>query len=111
MIRQSKEKNEQMSYIEKRTFQRIPINIDARFFHGNMFYSGIVRNLSDHGMFIDTKKCLSSDSMFVVIIRENNHLLQVIAKVKRISTNSDTYEGMGVELIRPSSGYLDLVHR
>ena len=111
MISQSKEKNEQMSYKEKRAFERNPVNIDARFFHRGMFYSGIVRNLADHGMFIDAKKCISSDSMFVVIIREDNHLLKVIVKVKRVSTNSDTYLGMGVELIRPSSRYLDLVHR
>jgi hypothetical protein len=111
MIRQSKEKNEQMSDIEKRAFERIPVNISARFYHGNIFYSGIVRNLSEQGMFIDTKKCLPSDSMFVVIIREKNDLLKVIAKVKRASRNTDTCLGMGVELLSPSPGYLDFVHR
>lgn len=111
MIRQLKEKKEQISYTEKRAFKRIPVNIDARFFHGNIFYSGIVRNLSGQGMFIDTKKCLPSDSMFVVIIREDDDLLKVIVKVKRVSTNSETCSGMGLELINPSSAYLGLVHR
>ncbi len=111
MIRSSKEKNEQMSFVEKRAFNRIPVNIDARFFHGNIFYSGIVRNLSDQGMFIDTKKCLPSDSMFVVIIREDNDLLKLIAKVKRASMNADACLGMGVELLSPSAGYLDFIHK
>ena len=111
MIRQSKEKNKQMPFVDKRAFSRIPVNIDARFFHGNIFYSGIIRNLSEQGMYIETKKCLPSDSMFVVIIREENDLLKVIAKVKRASINTDTCLGMGVELLSPSSGYLDFVHR
>ena len=100
-----------MSFADKRASNRIPVNIDARFFHGNIFYSGIVRNLSDKGMFIDTRKCLPSDSMFVVIIREENDLLKVIAKVKRASITTDACLGMGVELLSPSAGYLDFVHR
>jgi hypothetical protein len=114
MLRSSKNRNqsnEQMPFVDKRVSNRIPVNIDARFFHGNIFYSGIVRNLSDQGMFIDTKKCLPFDSMFVVIIREENDLLKVIAKVKRASINTDTCLGMGVELLSPSAGYLDFIHR
>lgn len=111
MIRQSEEKSEHISYGEKRAFKRIPANIDARFFYGNTFYSGVIRNLSDHGMFIDTKKSLPSDSMFVVILREDNDLLKVTVKVKRFPTNSDSCLGMGVELIGTSSGYVEFFHR
>jgi len=113
MLRSSKDRNknnEQMPFVDKRASSRIPVNIDARFFHGNIFYSGIVRNLSEQGMFIDTKKCFPSDSMFVVIIREENYDLKVIAKVKRASTNADACLGMGVELLSPSAGYLDFIH-
>jgi len=106
-----KERNKQMPFVDKRASSRIPANIDARFFHENIFYSGIVRNLSEQGMFIDTKKCLPSDSMFVIIIREENDMLKIIAKVKRASINTDTCLGMGVELLSPSAGYLDLIHR
>jgi len=99
-----------MTCVEKRAFNRILVNINVRFFHGNIFYSGIVRNLSEQGMFIDTQKCLPSDSMFIVIIREENALLKVIVKVKRASTNADACLGMGVELLSPSAGYLDFIH-
>ena len=111
MLRSSKERNVLMPFVDKRVSNRISVNIDARFFHGNIFYSGIVRNLSEQGLFIDTKKCLPSDSMFVVIIREENDLLKVIAKVKRASINIDTCLGMGVELLSPSAGYLDFIQR
>lgn len=108
MTHQSNKNSE--SYVEKRTFKRIYVNINARFFHGDLFYSGIVRNLCNNGMFINTKKCLPHNSMFVVILRDEDCLLKVVAKVNRVSITSDIYSGMGLELIKPFSGYLDFVH-
>jgi len=109
ITRQSKEKTEPVPQGEKRAFRRIPVNIYAKFFHGHMFYSGIVRNLSDRGMFIYTRKYVPLNSMFVVVIREEKDLLNIIVKVKRIEKNPDDSCGMGVELVMPSSGYLDFV--
>lgn len=111
MLRSSRERNNSRPSAEKRISSRVAANIDARFFHANIFYSGIVRNLSEQGMFIDTKKCLPFDSMFVVIIRHDNDLLKVIAKVKRAALNTDTCQGMGVELLSPSAGYLDFIQK
>ena len=110
MISHIREKNDRMLNAEKRGFNRIPVDIDAKFFHGNMFYSANLRNLSDHGMLIATKKRLPLNSMFVVVIREEDHLLNVIVKVKWTSPDADTSSGMGVELISPPSGYLNLIH-
>jgi hypothetical protein len=95
---------------EKRAFKRINAKIDARFFYGNIFYSGTVLNISEKGMFINTKRCLPSDSMFVIIIREENALLKVIAKVRRSSAGSSS-DGMGVELLRPSADYMEFINR
>jgi len=100
-----------MAFVEKRAYKRINTNIDARFFYGNIFYSGRVLNLSEKGMFINTKKCLPHDSMFVVILKEGEELLKVIAKVKRLSISDEGCEGMGVELLSPSVGYLDFINK
>ncbi|KPK02009.1 MAG: hypothetical protein AMK71_03755 [Nitrospira bacterium SG8_35_4] len=96
---------------EKRAFKRINANIDARFFYGNIFYSGTVLNISEKGMFINTKRFLPSDSMFVIIIREGNALLKVIAKVRRYSVDSGSFYGMGVELLSPSADYVKFINR
>jgi len=96
---------------EQRASERIQTNIDARFFYGNLFYSGTVSNVSDSGMFINTKRFLPADSMFVVIIRLENELLKVIAKVKRFTATADNGAGMGVVLLSPSRSYLDLVSK
>jgi hypothetical protein len=102
---------EQMAFAEKRAFSRISAKIEARFFFGNIFYSGTVLNISEKGMFINTKRFLPSDAMFVIIIREDNELLKVIAKVKRVVSSTDDREGMGVELLSPSVSYLQFVNK
>jgi len=96
---------------EKRAFKRIDATIDARFFFGNIFYSGTVLNVSEKGMFINTKRCLPSDSMFVIIIREENALLKVIAKVRRFAVDGSSCNGMGVELLSPSADYVKFIDR
>ena len=96
---------------EKRVCARILANIDSRFFYGNLFYSGLVTNLSDRGMFISTKSFLPSDAMFIIIIRLENEFLKVIAKVKRVTSKVDNNAGMGVELLNPPRSYIDFINR
>ena len=95
----------------RRTHRRIYTNIHARFFYGNLFYSGNVINISERGLFISTKRFIPSESMFVVLIRVEEELYKVIARVKRTERNTGSNDGMGVELLSPSSGYLSFVDR
>ncbi len=104
-----KKRSEHTELMDKRAFERISTSIDAKFFYGNLFYSGTVMNVSEKGMFINTKRCLPSEAMFVVIFRKDNELFKMIAKVKR-TAKSDDCDGMGVELVGPSIDYLELVN-
>ncbi len=88
----------------------MPAHIDARLFYGNLFYSGRVSNASDSGMFIRTERSLSADAMVIIIIRLENKLLKVIAKVKHIASTDGNITGIGVALLSPSRNYLDLVN-
>jgi hypothetical protein len=105
-----KNKSEMAALMEKRNFKRIQTKIDARFFYGNLFYSGTVLNVSENGMFINTKRFLPLDSMFVVIVRSNHNYFKVIAKVKRSQKSNDISNGVGVELLSPSSDYLKFIN-
>jgi hypothetical protein len=105
-----KHKREMAVLMEKRNFKRIQIKIDARFFYGNLFYSGTVLNVSENGMFINTKRFLPIDSMFVVIVRSNHNYFKVIAKVKRSQKSNDISNGVGVELLSPSTDYLKFIN-
>ena len=105
-----KNKSEMTALMENRNFKRIQTKIDARFFYGNLFYSGTVLNVSENGMFINTKRFLPIDSMFVVIVRSNHNYFKVIAKVKRAQKLTDVFNGMGVELLSPSTDYLKFIN-
>jgi hypothetical protein len=104
-----KEKTGDMKLIERRAYRRIPTKIDTRFFYGNLFYTGTVLNLSEKGMFINTRRYLPPESILVVIIHIDNELMKVIATVKRSVRNNSDCDGMGVELLRPSVGYVEFV--
>ncbi len=104
-------KNISSASAEKRSRERIGTNINASFFQGNLFYSGTVLNLSEKSMFITTKKRLPADSMFVVVFREYDKLMKVIAQVKRNAVNNLHGEGLGIELVSPPAVYAEFVNQ
>lgn len=100
--------------MEKRTFQRLPVNLQSRLFYGNMVYTGIVTNLSENGMFISTKVSFPVDSVFIAIILPDTHTISIPIKIKRTVKEVDQLtgngnSGIGVSLLNPSKQYLDLV--
>jgi hypothetical protein len=99
-----------MEFIEKRLSDRISTNVEVRFFCGNMFYSGMITNLSENGMFISTKRCLPFDSTFEILFRSEHEIMKVPVKVSRIEKTEGFYDGMGLELLerpRSYSAYLN----
>jgi hypothetical protein len=95
-----------MKFSEKRTSERIHTNVEVRFFCGNMFYSGVIKNISEQGMFISTKRCLPFDSQFEILFRSESEILKVPVKVSRIEKTEGFYDGMGVELLDKPRSYL-----
>ena len=96
--------------MERRAFNRIPIDLQARLFFGNLVYTGIVTNISEKGMFISTKMNFPSESVLVTSILINKHTLKLPIKIKRTvkSNNDNVYagnSGIGVELLDPPGEY------
>ena len=96
--------------MEMRTFMKIPVEIEARLFCGNMFYAGTVRNISIEGMHINTKSCFPVGTSIVIIFHKGKNLLQVSTKVKRLTRTNGCYNGMDVEILNLSKNYLDYVN-
>jgi hypothetical protein len=105
-----KKKKRKGSCMEKGTCEKIPVKIDARFFCGDMFYSGTISNLSTEDMHINTKRCFPLGTRFVTIIRNGKDLLQVNTKVKGLTLTKGCYDGMDVEILNQSKNYLDYVN-
>jgi len=97
--------------MEKRTVERLQSGIDARFNYGNMFYSGTIMNMSEKGMFIKTKICLPPGTMFVVMVRKEHDLLNMLTRVKYNTRAMAHHEGMGVEILNPPTYCKEYVDR
>ena len=94
---------------ERRFDNRMPVNIEARFFRGNMFYSGNILNLSSNGMLILTNIDISCGESFIVQISAREELPKLVARVKRITGENSISPGIGVKLTDPPQQYTDFV--
>jgi Tfp pilus assembly protein PilZ len=102
--------------MEKREFQRLPVNLQLRLFYGNMVYTGVVTNLSENGMFISTKMSFPIDSVFIAVILLNEHTLKIPIKIRRTVRSGDHLNrpednGVGVGLLEPTREYMDFVSK
>jgi len=101
--------------MEKRAFQRLPVNLQSRLFYGNMVYTGIVTNLSENGMFIRTKMSFPVDSIFSVILLLETHTLSIPIRIRRtvaaeqLTGTEDI--GIGVGLLNCSKEYQEFVSK
>lgn len=93
--------------MQRRTCERIPVNISVRLVLGNMFYAGTMTNISETGVFLQTKLTPPPQAMFTILVQNGNSLLQFFARVKWVNGSNDLTKGMGAEIINPSNNYLD----
>ena len=104
-----KNQNDGLLFQERRAFRRVPVNIDARFTYSNMFYAGMIANLSETGMFINTRQSLPIGTHIVVMIRDGSELTKVFVEIQRVENSHKYSDGIGVKLVSPSKDYLGLV--
>ncbi len=99
---------------ERRASERFPANLEARFFYGNMIYTGKVINFSKNGMFISTKVPFPLNSEFIMVVLLDNQTAKIPIKVRRkVSKKGDYYSrmnnGVGIELMVSPQSYLNYV--
>ena len=101
-------------HAEKRAYRRIPADLQARVLYGNLIYSGKVTDISENGMFINTKMNFPVNAVFLLIVLVNDSVIKVPIKVKRTVRYEKDYSensssGIGVELVNTPQRYLDYV--
>jgi len=101
-------------HAEKRSYRRIPSNLQARVLYGNLIYSGKVTDISENGMFINTKMNFPVNVVFLLVVMVNDSVIKIPIKVKRTVRFQKDYSGngssgIGVELVSTPQGYLDYV--
>jgi hypothetical protein len=97
--------------MERRAFERVNANMEVSYNCGNTICHGTVTDLSEKGMFINTKIEFPFDLNFELHIALENEILKAPATVKRIVRTDNYYGGIGVELQEPASNYLKFIDR
>jgi hypothetical protein len=96
--------------LKRRAFERIPASLEFHSF--NVDYFGVVTDLSENGMFIKSQKIsFPFHSQFEISLPLNEDLLNIPVKVTRVTKTKRFYDGIGVELVRPSRNYVRLVRK
>ncbi|RJQ16266.1 MAG: PilZ domain-containing protein [Nitrospiraceae bacterium] len=96
--------------MQRRAYERIPANINVRFYCCDTDYNGIIRDISENGMFIATSDMrFPFDSRLDIIIPLEEKLLKVPVKVIRITKSSTVFDGLGVELLDHHHDFMELV--
>ncbi len=96
--------------MEKRTVERIPVNVEIKFHCCDKVYYGTITNLSEKGMFISTMEtCFPFDFQFEILISLKEKILHVPVNITRIILSPDSYDGLGIEIPNPSQDFLIFV--
>ncbi len=96
--------------IQKRAYKRIPTSLVVKFLHCDSTCYGIVMNISEKGMCINTGICPPFDSKFKLFILLKYDHLEVPVKVRWATKTNHFYDSMGVEILNPSKEYLQIVN-
>ena len=96
--------------MQRRTFERIPVDFKVRYFCGDNACKGTVTDLSENGMFIDTTIDFPFDSNFKLVLPLDDEVINISAIIKRVVKSRGIYKGIGVELVNPPENYLQFVN-
>ncbi len=103
--------------MKKRANERISVNVQVSFFCDNEEYTGMIKNLSNNGIYIETEICPTLKSIlrtfisakFNIVIPSRTGVLEVPVKVRRVAETNGYDMGLGVELLNPQENYLAFV--
>lgn len=97
--------------IQRRAYPRIDIKLEAQFDCGAKTTSGIITNISENGLFINTKLLFPFDINFNLLIQAKDNILNVPVKISRLVRDQGNHEGLGVEVVSPPPMYLEYVNK
>jgi hypothetical protein len=96
--------------MEKRAYKRIAAHLYVRFYYDGILYTGIVKNISNDGMYIEViKNRPPLRSIFEMKLPLKEKVFDVSVKVNRVAITNDIYKGIGVEVLNQPKSYLELV--
>jgi hypothetical protein len=89
--------------------KKIISNIDTRFFCCNSLYSGVVKEVSESCMCIETKCYIPLNSKTELLIPFNNNVLCIPVRVRGHLHTVCQHDVISVEILNPSPEYLEFI--
>jgi hypothetical protein len=96
---------------DKRAYKRFPANLSVNFSYGNTLFTGVMQNLSENGMCINTSRLLPCKTCVTMLIHLEKSFLEISARVSRIEATMNIYNPMGLEVLNPERDYFELVDK
>jgi len=94
---------------KKRSNARIPSSLIVKFIHRGSLCYGLITDLSENGMRINSGVCLPSNSSLKLLLPLKDEVLELPVKVRRLVKTDAFYDIMGVEVLKPTEKYLEIV--
>jgi len=106
--------------IEKRAYERIPVNIHANIVYNDEMYLCTITNVSENGAYIETGSrypyklkyeiFFRIKPKFIIFVRSNGDSLKLLVKTRRWCKIDRSCNGIGVEVLYPSQDYHRLIN-
>ena len=95
---------------EKRSCERIPVQVDVKFCFSSHCQEGRIVNISEKGMFVGlTGMCFPIDPNLEIMVPLKGEELKIPVILRRIEMAPDSCDGIGVEIRQPQAEYLEFV--
>ncbi len=95
--------------MQRRFYERIDTQLEAKFYCGTKVNFGVIRNISENGLFISTKIDFPVNINFDLLIPSSDEIISIPVKISRLERSNGVCSGIGVEVVDPPPVYLQYV--
>ena len=92
--------------MQRRAYNRVRTQLEAKFYCDDKVNFGVITNVSENGLFINTKIDFPVNISFDLLIPLDDALLSIPVKISRLARSKGECSGIGVEVIDPPQNYL-----
>jgi len=96
--------------VNKRACEREPSGLVVKFSIDGTACHGIIKNVSERGMCIETGSCPPCESTVKLRIHSGKDYLEIPVKVRRKEKADRFYDIMGVEFVKPTKKILQFIN-
>jgi hypothetical protein len=95
----------------ERDCRKTSLKVDAKYFWSSLLALGNVTDISKSCMCISTRYCVPLNSIFKLFLPFKSKILNIHVRVEGFEQANNNSDTMSVEVLNPSSEYVDFAER